>query len=113
MADVKQCLVDIWVKHASNHLPLPEKLWINCQSVKMLLGNQKCAALLLAYTLSNQKLDTGNCKQRCPPPQVVVSICLLLLIDAACACDMGSSSLCSSSGGPTSAAKRSFRKRVL
>lgn len=45
---VKQCLGDSWVTHATNHHLLPEKLLINCQSVQRLLGNQQCAALLLA-----------------------------------------------------------------
>jgi len=48
VASVKQCLVDSWVKHASNHQRLPEKLLINCQTVQKLHGNQHCAALLLA-----------------------------------------------------------------
>lgn len=56
VASVKQCLVGSWVKHASNHQLLPEKLLINCQSVHKLLGNQQCAALLLAYTLKQPKI---------------------------------------------------------
>lgn len=56
VASVKQCLVDSWVKHDSNHQLLPEKVLVNCQSVQKLLGNQQCAALLLAYTLKQPQI---------------------------------------------------------